>query len=193
MIKKALSSLALLLALIATISEANQLTNEQLAELPVSVQKFVLLNRSIIDKGGKGIKAASFKETNYQLSGTAIYGTPSGEPQIYMAIVNSAGNEASIGFKVARKCNITKQGGSPIDRVIRVDGTNISAATICGTEPGSAETLEVFVLKTRAGKAYIQKKFSENLYVFVDFGNGEIPFATDGFNVLWQRANEPAL
>lgn len=192
MINRALSSLVLL-AVITTNSEADQLTDAQLAELPISVKKFVLFNRSITDKGGKGIKSASFKDTNYQLSGTAIYDTANGKPQMYMAVVSSDGNEANIGFKLARKCNLTKQGDSPINRVIRVDGTNVSAATFCGKEPGSSETLEVFVLKTQAGTAYIQKQFSENLYVFVDFGSGEIPFATDGFNVLWQRTNEPAL
>ncbi|MCQ4346762.1 hypothetical protein NGA35_04815 [Pseudomonas stutzeri] len=194
MIKKILTSFTLLLTVTVTTSEAARLTDSELAELPASAKKLVLFNRDIIDRGGKGTKSISFKDTNYQFSITAIYDAKNNEPPMHIVVVSSDGNEANIGFKIVRKCTLTEQGDPLINRVIRVDGTNISAAMGCGKDPSNqGVTQEVFVLKTQAGKAYVQKQFSENPYVFVDFGSGEVPFATDGFNALWQRTDEPAL
>lgn len=42
-------------------------------------------------------------------------------------------------------------------------------------------------------EAHVYKQFAENPFVFVDFGGGEIPFDTDGFDEIWKRTNEPAL
>lgn len=193
MIKRTLSTVTLLLSMTISISEGARLTDSQLAELPDSTQKFVLFIRNITDKGGKGIKSMSFKDTEYKFAITTIYDNSTDAP-LHMTSVLSDGNEASIGFKIFKKCDITRPGDSLVNRIIRVDGTNISTVMGCGKDSSDPSvTQEVFVLKTQAGKNYVQRQFSENPFVFVDFGSGEIPFDTDGFNELWQRADEPAL
>ncbi|HNS92020.1 hypothetical protein [Thauera sp.] len=193
-VKKTMVGFAILLSAATAHSEGSRLTDEQLDELPRSTKKLILQIRDVMNNGGRGIKVVSFKDSDYKFAITAIYHGATDEPSMHLANISSDGDGASISFKIYRKCNVTRREESLLNRVIRVDGTNISTVVGCGTEPGKPSmTQEVFLLKTPAGRDYVYKQFAENPFVFVDFGGGEIPFDTDGFDEIWKRTNEPAL
>lgn len=170
------------------------LAGKEFDRLPKSVKKLFLLNRSIIDKGGEGVKAISFKDTNYRYSLTGIVYKNKKNPDLHMALVSSRRSGASVGFKIRTKCQVAVVQDKVVDRVVRVDDVNVSAGMLClGNSAQDGGTEEVYILTTQAGKEYVKKQFLQNQYVFVDFGEGEVPFATEGFEGAWGRANEPAL
>lgn len=175
-------------------AQDKRLTEEQLNKLPSSFKSFLLLNRQIIDNGGKGINAVSFRKAEFKYAVTAIYDKKNANPPIHIAMISAGHDGADIGFKIYEPCIINSTNESPVNIVIRVDEKNVSSALFCGPDPTTkGATQKVYIIKTQAGKEYIRDQFSMADYVFIDFGNGVIPFATDGFDVAWEQKNDPAL
>jgi len=164
-----------------------------------SLEKMIELVKSVERNGGKGVKAVPFKETNRQYSITWIHSKGYGKddmPPTHMAQVNpSSSGGASIAFKIQKNCSVA--GGSEgnlANRVIRVDGQNINSLVGCGPDSSNPKkNWEVYLLNTDAGMKYVYRRFANKHYVFVDFGNGDIPFDTIGFMDAWNRADSPAL
>lgn len=174
--------------------QAGPLNEEQLSNLPESTRDVILLNREVVENGGQGIKAISFKDADYRFAITSIYDGRDEDPPIHMALVSPSDNGASIAFKINRNCSVMTRNEDLISKVIRVDDQNVSVFFGCGSDPSSPNgTQEVYTFKTSTGLRYVLDRLKEHPYVFVDFGSGRVPFATDGFDTAWQRADSPVL
>lgn len=190
--KKIICSFFLLVLSISSAhSDSTRLSGQELSKLPDSVRSFVLFNRNVINKGGKGVKAVSFRDSEFRFAVTSIYDGKTKNPPVHMALVSSGREGATISFKTYKSCSPNDR---LIDMVIRVDDKNVSSLRGCGPDPDrTGATQEIYIIKTQAGTDYIRRRFLENQYVFVDFGNDVVPFSSDGFDTLWDRAEAPAL
>jgi hypothetical protein len=169
-------------------------SNNNNVEFSDDAKRLLSLHNKLTNKGGKGVKAISFKESKLQFALTILHDGKREKPPMHLAKVSASSKGADISFKVYHNCTLTGRDDNLIRRVIRIDDKNVSALSGCGKEQGKDNTMvEVFLIKSRAGKEYARKKFLENEYVFVDFGSGLIPFSTEGFESAWNRADQPAL
>lgn len=185
--------LVLLLILPFTTLHAEPITDEQLSELSDSRRQLILLSRKITSEGGQGIKAVSFAQADYKFAISSVYTRFDNDPPLHIASVVASKSGAYIGFKINEACNAKSGSDRLIDSVIRVDGQNISAKMACALSPGSTNELRVYIAATDAGRDFLYNRFSNHEFVFVDFGNGLIPFDTDGFDTVWRQASAPAL
>ena len=163
------------------------LSPEKLAQLPASVQKVIAYNDRVINNGGKGLQLFSFEDTEYRFAIAKVVKKIDIEP-VHIMTVNPSETGLSIAFQVSADCGVSDR---ITDQIIRVDDVNIATAMGCGKQ--GDDITKVFIVKSDAGRAYIKKRFTQNEFVFVDLGTGEVPFKTDGFSVVWDRANQKIL
>jgi hypothetical protein len=167
------------------------LTDDQIAALPESVQQFVHLMREVRSKGASGIKAVSFRQTEQSYSLTQI--VDGEDPPMYFAIITPQKSGAALSFKSTHSCKVTDLDNRLSTRVITVDGRKVSTYVFCGSESDTSPPGELFMIETAPGREYVHGRFVENEFVFVDFGGVRVPFDTDGFEDVWNKAAEPAL
>jgi len=145
--------------------------------------------------GYAGIKAINFKDTNNNMSLTAlIKDTKKTKPSSsYSAVISGDAGSTNLFFRNYRDCTLTVP-RKLMERSIYIDDQKISTYYMCiKSHEGDSTNTEVYQIKTEAGKTFAYNSFSNNTFTFVKFDDMEIPFDTSGFLETWEEASKPAL
>jgi hypothetical protein len=113
-------------------------------------------------------------------------------PRAFAANIVPRKDGAALGFVVYGNCDPTPESELP-ERIIKVDGQKIISYYACKADGKGGDYEGIYVAKSPEGRAFLRARFQKVRYVFVEFEQFTVPFATDGFEKAWADADGVAL
>lgn len=181
----------LLFSVLCLLSFLNRAVAEG-TEYPPEVYKAAEFIQHITnDLGYHKVNIQSFSGGDVQQAITAIFRTEE-ELSIRAAEIRVDSWGAGIIFRSYISCVPTDK-KSLYEKIIEVDGQRIRAHYACTTTGTPGQNQAVYVPSSEEGKAFVERAFRSQMYVFVKTDHIAIPFSTNGFADAWEKESAPAL
>ena len=136
----------------------------------------------------------SFAKTKQKKALSALHkGEGDKNPLMFVAEIVMAKEGASLYFREFGPCVQSTQKDRLDERIIIVSNQKIEAYYLCGIGSGDRTTNAVYIVKSPAGQAFVNREFEENEYVYVRLNKLPVPFSTEGYRRAMTESGGKAL